>query len=174
MADSKPPARKGSGRRTTVLAALLAVITVVAVWLSNCIPGFGIGSSGSGDDDASKGTDDAAATDKSDKAEPAKSEADKPEPASPDPASPDPAKPEPPPLGAAGKTLNVKIDPAGCAVGGAAPVECSKVCERTELFEGMDDAVLDVAGASHGSVIEMTDCLKARGIDKVAIRRETP
>lgn len=166
MADSKPPARNGSSRRTTVLAALLAVITVVAVWLSNCIPGFGIGSSGSGDDDASKGTDDAA---KTDKAEPAKSEADKPE-----ADKPEPDKPEPPPLGAAGKTLNVKIDPAGCAVGGAAPVECSKVCERTELFEGMDDAVLDVAGASHGSVIEMTDCLKARGIDKVAIRRETP
>ncbi len=164
MADSKLPARKGSSRRTTVLAALLAVITVVALWLSNCIPGFGIGSSGSGDDDASKGTDDAAKSDKTDKAEPARSEADKPE----------PAKSEPPPLGAAGKTLNVKIDPAGCAVGGAAPVECSKVCERTELFEGMDDAVLEVAGASHGSVLEMTDCLKARGIDKVAIRRETP
>jgi hypothetical protein len=171
MADSKPPARKGSSRRTTVLAALLAVITVVAVWLSNCIPGFGIGSSGSGEGEGSK--------DDADKAEPAKSESDKPEPAKPEPAKPEPAKPEPakpepPPLGAAGKTLNVKIDVAGCSVGGATPVECSKVCERTELFEGMDDAVLEVAGASHGSVLEMTDCLKAQGIDKVAIRRETP
>jgi hypothetical protein len=172
MADSKPPTRKGSSRRTTVLAALLAVIAVVAVWLSNCIPGFGIGSSGSGEGEGNG---------EADKPEPAKSEADKPEPAKPEPAKPEPAKPEPatpelapPSVGTAGKTLSVKIDPAGCAVGGATPVECSKVCERPELFEGMDDAVLEVAGASHGSVIEMTECLKAQGIDKIAIRREAP
>lgn len=168
MADSKQPARKATGGRTTVLAALLAVIAVVAVWLSDCIPGFGLGSSGSGDGEKTDAD--------ADKAEAAKSESAKPEPAKPEPAKPEPAKPEqqPPPLGATGKTLNVKIDVAGCAVAGAEPVECSKVCERSELFEGMDDAVLDVAGASHGSVIEMTDCLKAKGIDKVAIRRESP
>jgi hypothetical protein len=165
MADSKQPARKATGGRTTVLAALLAVIAVVAVWLSNCIPGFGIGSSGSGAGEGSK--DDAK------KAEAAKSEADKPEADKPEPAKPEADKPEPPPVGTAGNTLNVKIDVAGCAVGGAEPVDCSKICERSELFEGMDDAVLEVAGASHGSVLEMTDCLKAKGIDKVAIRRES-
>lgn len=152
----------------TVLVALLAVIAVIAVWLSNCIPGFGIGSSGGGE----RGND---------KADAAKSESDKPEPAKPEPATPDkpePATPEPvkPPLLGAGtgKTLNVKIDVLGCSIAGAEPVDCSKICERTELFEGMDDAVLEVDEASHGSVIAMTDCLKAKGIDKVAIRRETP
>jgi hypothetical protein len=160
MADSKPPARKATSRRTAVLAALLAVVAIVAVWLSDCIPGFGLGSSG----EAGEGTD----------ADAAKPEPAKPEPATKPEAKPEAAKPEPPAGGTAGKTLNVKIDVAGCAVAGAEPVDCSTVCERSELFEGMDDAVLDVDGASHGSVLEMTDCLKAKGIDKVAIRRESP
>lgn len=165
MADAKQPARKGTSRRMPVLAALFAVIAVVAMWLSDCIPGFGIGSSGSGDGQPTDAD--------ADKAEAAKSEPDA-SPPPPDKPRPDePAPAEPPPL-AAGKTLNVKIDVAGCAVGAAEPIDCSKVCERSELFEGMDAAVLEVAGASHGSVIEMTDCLKAKGIDKVAIRRETP
>jgi hypothetical protein len=172
MAASKqpPPKAKSSGR-TTVLAALVAVIVVVAVWLSNCIPGFGMGSSDRGDGEGEADGQPEAAKPESDKADSAKSEPDKPEPAKPDPAQPDLA---PPQLGAAGKTLNVKIDVAGCAVAGSEPVECSKVCERAELFEGMDDAVLEVSGASHGSVVEMVDCLKAMGIDKVAIRRESP
>jgi hypothetical protein len=160
----------------TVLAALLAVIAVVAVWLSNCIPGFGLGSSGSGTNTANEGDADKpeAAKSEADKSEPAKTEPAKPEPAKPEPVRPEPARPEPPPVGGTGNTLNVKIDVAGCAVGGAAPVDCSKLCERSELFEGMDDAVLEVDGASHGSVLAMTDCLKAKGIDKVAIRRESP
>jgi hypothetical protein len=162
MPDSKQAARKGtSGRRMTVIAALLAVIVVVAVWLSNCIPGFGLGSSGRG------GADETDAD--ADKAGPAKPEPAKPEPAKPEPAKPELAKPEP-----AGKTLSVTIDVAGCSVAGSEPAECSKLCERAELFAGIDDAVLDVAGASHGSVVEMLDCLKAKGIDKVAIRRESP
>ena len=153
MPDSKQAARKRmSGRRITVIATLLAVIVVVAVWLSNCIPGFGIGSSGRGDGDDTGKTAPA-------KTEPAKTE----------PAKTEPPKPEP-----AGKTLNVTIGVAGCSVAGSEPVECSKICERAELFEGIDDAVLDVAEASHGSVIEMTDCLKVRGIDKLAIRRDSP
>jgi hypothetical protein len=167
MPDSKQAARKGtSGRRITVIAALLAVIVVVAVWLSNCIPGFGLGSSGRGGDDD---TDVDAG-----KAGPAKPEPGKTEPAKTETPKPEPSKLEPPKLGTAGKTLSVTIDVAGCSIAGSEPVECSKICERAELFEGIDDAVLDVAGASHGSVIEMTDCLKAQGIDKVAIRRESP
>jgi hypothetical protein len=162
MPDSKQAARKPtSGRRMTVIAVLLAVIVVVAVWLSNCIPGFGLGSSGRGDGDD---TDVDAG-----KAGPAK-----PEPAKPEPAKPEPPKPEPPKPAPAGKTLSVTIDVGGCSVAGSAPVECSKLCERSELFEGIDDAVLDVSGASHGSVVEMVECLKAKGIDKVAIRRESP
>jgi hypothetical protein len=171
MDDSKQSARKARGRRMTVLAALLAVIAVVAVWLSNCIPGFGLGSSGSGTNTANEGDADKPEAAKS---EADKSEADKSEPAKTEPAKTEPVRPEPPPVGGTGNTLNVKIDVAGCAVGGAAPVDCSKVCERSELFEGMDDAVLEVDGASHGSVLAMTDCLKAKGIDKVAIRRESP
>lgn len=165
MADAKQPARKGTSRRMPVLAALLAVIAVIAVWFSDCVPGFGSGSSGSGEGQRTDAD--------ADKAEAAKSESDKPESDKPPPQPDEPLPTDPPPL-AAGKTLNVKIDVAGCAVGVAEPVDCSKVCERSELFEGMDAAVLEVAGASHGSVIQMTDCLKAKGIDKVAIRRETP
>jgi hypothetical protein len=160
MPDSKQAARKPtSGRNMTVIAVLLAVIVVVAAWLSNCIPGFGLGSSGRGDD-----TD----TDvDSGKAGPAKTEPPKAEPPKPEPLGAEPPKP-------AGKTLSVTIDVGGCSVAGSERVECSKLCERTELFEGIDDAVLDVAGASHGSVVEMVDCLKTKGIDKVAIRRESP
>jgi hypothetical protein len=166
MPDSKQAARKTmSGRRITVIATLIAVIVVAALWLSNCIPGFGIGSSGGdGDDDVDAG-----------KAGPAKPEPAKPEPAKSEPAKSEPAKSEQPePPKPAGKTLNVTINVAGCSVAGSEPVECSKICERAELFEGIDDAVLDVADASHGSVVEMTDCLKAQGIDKLAIRRESP
>jgi hypothetical protein len=148
----------------TILAALLAVVVVLAVWLSNCIPGFGIGSSGPGDGAA----DDTGAA----KSERAKPEPAKPEAAEPDTDKPEPAKPEPEALGAAGTTLTVTIDVGGCAVAESAPIDCAKICDRNELFVGIDDAVLEVAGASHGSVVAVIDCLKAKGIDKVAIRRE--
>lgn len=155
MANKQEPKRKrGGGGRTTVLAALLAVVALVAIWLSDCIAGFGIGSSGDAEGEAEQ-------------AEPA-------EPAQPEPekvAPPEP-EPEPEPAAAANKTLKVTIDVHGCSIDGAAPSDCASVCERAELFEGVDDAILDVKEASHGSVIAMTDCLKSKGIDKVAIHRE--
>jgi hypothetical protein len=174
MPDSKQAARKPtSGRNMTVIAVLLAVIVVVAAWLSNCIPGFGLGSSGRGDDtDVDAGKAGPAKPEPAKPEEPAKAEPPKPEPAKPEPPKPEPLGAEPPKP--ADKTLSVTIDVGGCSVAGSERVECSKLCERTELFEGIDDAVLDVAGASHGSVVEMVDCLKAKGIDKVAIRRESP
>jgi hypothetical protein len=172
MAGPKQPAKTGSRGRTTVIAALLAVAVVVAVWLSNCIPGFGIGSSGDSEDAAKGGDAERADAAKREPVESTKSAPEKPEPKKPEPETPEPETPEPPKLGSAGTTLTVKIDVAGCAVAGSEPIECSKMCERTELFAGIDDAVLEVAGASHGSVVEMLDCLKAKGIDKVAVRRE--
>ncbi|KIG17492.1 hypothetical protein DB30_03193 [Enhygromyxa salina] len=155
MAEKQERKRKGSGGRTTVLGALLAVVTLVALWLSDCIPGFGIGSSGDAEGDA-------------DQAEPA-------QPAEPEqvtPPEPEP-EPEPPaPESAANKTLKITIDVHGCSIDGAPASDCASVCERGELFEGVDDAILDVKEASHGSVIAMTDCLKSKGIEKVAINRE--
>ena len=173
MPAPQQPARTGARSRWIVLAALAALIFVVAMWLSNCIPGFGRGSSGAGEGD-SKAAD-------AKQAEPAKSEPTKTEPAKPEPAKPEPPKPElelpeppdpEPPDPEGGARLTVTIDVGGCSVPGSEPVECSKMCERVELFTNIDDAVLEVAGASHGSVVAMIDCLKSKGIDKVAIRRE--
>ncbi len=166
MAAPKQPAQTGGRGRKAVLAAFVAVVAVVAVWLSNCIPGFGLGTSGEGQDGEGE------------RAEPAKSEPAKTEPAKPEPAKPEPPpttepRPvEPPPLASAGTTLTVAIGVNGCSVAGSEPIECSKMCERTDLYTGIDDAVLEVTGASQGSVVAMLDCLKTKGIDKVAIRRE--
>ena len=168
MATAQQPARKGARSRRVVLAALLAVAVVVAVWLSNCIPGFGLGSGSSGNGEAEGDGERADAA--KPEPEPSKSEPSKPEPAKPEPPKPD--KAEPPPLGSTGTTLTVAIGVNGCAVAGSEPIDCAKMCERTDLFTGIDDAVLEVAGASHGSVVAMLDCLKAKGIDKVAVRRE--
>jgi hypothetical protein len=140
------PKPKGSGKRTTVLAALLAIVGLVAMWLSDCIPGFGVGSD---------------AGDSEGEAEPAEA-------AEPEAAKPEQPEPEQPPA----KTLEVVISVHGCSVAGGEPLECEAMCEQAELFEGIDDAVLEVDGASHGSVVAVTDCLKSKGIDKVAIRRE--
>ncbi|PRQ09181.1 hypothetical protein [Enhygromyxa salina] len=150
MADKQERKRKGSGGRTTVLGALLAVVALVALWLSDCIPGFGIGSSGDAEGDAEQ-------------AEPV-------EQAEQAPPVPEPVPPEP--KQAVDKTLKVTIDVHGCSIDGAPAADCASVCERGELFEGVDDAILDVKEASHGSVIAMTDCLKSKGIEKVAINRE--
>lgn len=167
MADSKQPARTASRGRMVGLVALLAVIAVVAVWLANCIPGFGMGSSGDGDGKA--GTD-------APKAE--KADAEKAEPAKPEPEQPKPEKLDPPQVGEpkpeGGGTLTVNIGAAGCYLVDTKVMDCAKMCEQAELFEGIDDAVLEVDGASHGSVVAMLDCLKAKGIDKVAVRRESP
>ena len=140
-----------------MLAALLAVVAAVAIWLSNCIPGFGVGSSGDAEGEAEQAK-------QAEEAEPAQPE--------PEPVTPPEPQPQPEAAAAANKTLHVTIDVQGCSVGGAAPSDCAKICEQSELFEGVDDAILDVKEASHGSVIAMTDCLKSKGIDKVAIHRE--
>ena len=162
MADKdkdKGKSKKGGGARTTAFTALLAVVAVIAAWLSNCIPGFGIGSSGDAEGEAEKA--------EAEKAVEAEAE---PEP-EPEPAKPE-AKEDEQAGEAAGKTLTVTIDVRGCALAEAEPSECASMCEREELFEGIDDAILDVKQASHESVVAMTDCLKTKGIDKIAIRRE--
>lgn len=154
-AEPKPKPKPKTSKRTTALLALLAVVVVLALWLSNCIPGFGFGGAGDAEGDAQR--DEAA------------------EPATPEP-KPEPEV-EPPPVAepAPNKTLTVKIGLHGCSVNDQPAVECAKLCERAELFEGIDDAVLDTdSDASHASVVAMTDCLKSKGIDKLAIRRGEP
>ena len=156
-AEPKPKPKPKTSKRTTALLALLAVVVVLALWLSNCIPGFGFGGAGDAEGDAQR--DEAA------------------EPATPEPKPEPEPKVEPPPVAepAPNKTLTVKIGLHGCSINDEPPVECAKLCERAELFEGIDDAVLDTdSDASHASVVAMTDCLKSKGIDKLAIRRGEP
>ena len=159
MADDKDRKKKKGSARTTALAGLLAVVAVIAAWLSNCIPGFGIGSSGDAEGEA--------------EAEPAVEAEAKEEPKPAEPEVKEDDKDDDKAGEAAGTTLTVTIDVHGCSVGGAEAFECASLCEKAELFEGVDDAILDANGdASHESVIAVTDCLKSKGIDKVAIRRE--
>ena len=160
MADDKDRKKKKGSARTTALAGLLAVVAVIAAWLSNCIPGFGIGSSGDAEGEA--------------EAEPAVEAEAKEDAKEPEVKEDDKEDKEDDKAGeAAGTTLSVTIDVHGCSVGGAEAFECASLCEKAELFEGVDDAILDANGdASHESVIAVTDCLKSKGIDKVAIRRE--
>ena len=159
MADDKDRKKKKGSARTTALAGLLAVVAVIAAWLSNCIPGFGVGSSGDAEGEA--------------EAEPAVEAEAKEEPKPAEPEVKEDDKDDDKAGEAAGTTLTVTIDVHGCSVGEAAAFECASLCEKAELFEGVDDAILDANGdASHESVIAVTDCLKSKGIDKVAIRRE--
>jgi hypothetical protein len=157
----KPNERKPDkprSRRTTVLLALLAVIVVLAIWLSNCIPGFGFGGAGEADGEASEQTAEGEA--KTPPSEPAK------------PAEPPPTPTPEPAAAPVSKTLLVRIDVRGCSIADAPPSECASLCERAELFENIDDAIVQVDGASQASVVAMLDCLKSKQIDKVAIRRE--
>ena len=159
MADDKDRKKKKGSARTTALAGLLAVVAVIAAWLSNCIPGFGVGSSGDAEGEA--------------EAEPAVEAEAKEEPKPAEPEVKEDDKDDDKAGEAAGTTLSVTIDVHGCSVGGAEAFECASLCEKAELFEGVDDAILDANGdASHESVVAVTDCLKSKNIDKVAIRRE--
>ncbi|PRQ02839.1 hypothetical protein ENSA5_20160 [Enhygromyxa salina] len=145
---------KGSGGRTTVLAALLAIITLVAMWLSDCIPGFGIGSSGSADGEPEA----------SEKAEPAEPEPEpKPEP-EPEP-EPKPEKLEKP------GPLEIVVDARGCIIGDAAPQDCAALCEQDELFEGVNEVKIDTTEGPHDKVVALLDCVKNRGLE-VAVTRE--
>lgn len=151
--QANKPKRSG---RTTALAGLLAVVAVIAAWLSNCIPGFGIGG-GEGEGEADKAAES-------------------------EPAKPAEAEPETEPtkqgeggqagLGATREPLplNLTIDARGCIFGDGQPIECEAACERDELFEGVDSVIIDAKNAPQSTVMDVLDCLKAKKL-KVSIER---
>ena len=141
---AKPPAKKKGGARTPVLAGILAIVALVALWLSDCVPGFGGGSEGGGDDKTAK-------SEKAEKAE--KTEA-VPEVQT---EAPDAVrKPMP---------LKVTVDGRGCSINGTAYSDCNEICEaNASLLVGADSAVIDAKDGSHEKVTAIVDCLKANNI----------
>jgi hypothetical protein len=147
---SKPEKKRGgAGVRTGLFAGLLAAVAALAVWLSDCVPGFGIGG-GEGE-----GEGQAPATDKPDKPEkaepPAKTE-----------AAPLPAKPAPP---------NIEIGVSGCKLDEGPTQTCAELCKRAEQgeFAGVESIMLQSEQGSQADVTLVLDCLKAAGVTKLAI-----
>lgn len=151
-----------------MLAGLLAIVAVFAAWLSNCIPGFGFGSNGEGEGEGEQAAE-------SERAKPAEAEPE----TEPEPAKPgEPSKPDG--LGAAAdsdtserKPVPVKltIDARGCIFDGGEPIDCATMCDDDKLFEGADSVIIDAKNGPHGVVMDVLDCLKARGL-AVAINRK--
>jgi hypothetical protein len=146
------PKRTG---RTTVLAGLLAIVAVVAAYLSDCIPGFGLGSrSGDGEGEQAEPAD----------AKPA-------EPADAKPAEDEQAV-EPAPIPERKPMpLKLTIDARGCAFADGQPIDCATLCDRPELFEGADSVIIDATNGPHGVVVDVLDCLKSLDLS-VSIKRK--
>jgi hypothetical protein len=148
--DKRPSKPKRSGR-TTGLAGLLAVVALIAAWLSDCIPGFGIGSD-SGDGEAEQ-------AEEIDPAKPAE-----PEPEPPEPTEPEPSVRKPMPL-------KLTIDARGCMLDGGDPIDCKTLCDDPKRFEGRDAVTIDAKDGPHAAVVDALDCLKTHDL-AVAITRE--
>jgi len=120
-----------------VLAGLLAIVGLVAIWLSDCIPGFGLGSEGVADGQV-----------RGELAEPAERE----------PAEPEPAEPE------SERKLPMKltIDARGCLVDGGQPQDCAALCDQDELFAGLDTVKIDAKNGPHETVSQVEACLRAK------------
>jgi hypothetical protein len=151
---------KRGGARTAMLGGLLAIIAVIAAWLSNCIPGFGIGS-GTGE-----GEGDDARTEPAQRAEPESETEKKTE----QPANTEQPKPEQPSVT---KPMPIKltVDPRGCSVDGDEPIDCATLCDQSELFEGRDTVIIDAKNGPHGVVVDVLDCLKSKDL-AVSITRK--
>src|SRR5690606_3772748 len=143
--------------RTTVLAALLALVAAVALWLSDCIPGFGLGS-GTKEGEAGESEK----SEKSEKSEQAT-------PAEPEPPAED--EPEQQPSVRKPMPMKLTVDARGCSVNGGDPIDCATLCDDAELFEGVGSVVIDAKRGPHGVVVEILDCLKSKNLS-VAISRE--
>jgi hypothetical protein len=160
--NKQPSQPKRGGARTLVFGGLLAIVALVALWLSNCIPGFGIGSRGEGEGGEKGGGEKADA----DKAKPAEPESEPEKTAEPEqpktPEQPIVRKPMP---------MKLTVDPAGCSVNGGDPFDCATLCDQAELFEGIDTAIVDAKNGSHGVVVEVLDCLKSKDL-AVSITRK--
>jgi hypothetical protein len=147
--SNRPPAaekKRGSGVRTGLIGVLLAAVAALAIWLSDCVPGFGIGGGeGEGEGQAP------AKTDKPDTTPPAKTE-----------AAPLPAKPAPP---------SIEIGVGGCKLGDGPTQTCAELCKRAEQgeFAGVESVTLHGEQGSQADVTQVIDCLKAAGVTKLAI-----
>jgi hypothetical protein len=148
MTEKGKAKTKGGGGRSRALAALLAIVALVAIWLSDCIPGFGLGSLGI-DGEAQ----DAEQAEPVEKVEPAV------------PESEVEAEAEPP------RTLKLIVEPRGCTVEGGEPFDCATLCERTELFAGVESVVIDATEASHATVTEVLDCLATFDVTVATTRK---
>ncbi len=151
--DKRAPKAKRSGR-STILAGLLAIVALIAVWLSDCIPGFGIGS-GTKDGEGEQA--------EQDEAEPAK-------PAEPEPPEPEPAKPAQPVVSKP-MPMKLTIDARGCMIDGGEPIDCKTLCDDAKRFEGIDAVTIDAKNGPHGAVVDALDCLDSKDL-AVAITRE--
>lgn len=175
--NAKDKKKKGGGR-TTAFAGLLAVVAVIGAWLSNCIPGFGIGADGSAEGEAQKSEQsDTPAEPEAKQAEAAKQdegdkqsgEEDKGEAQ----AGEQPELAEAPSVAAAGPMMIV-VDARGCTVGDgpeAKPQDCETLCKDSEQFAGVESVKLDTTEGPHKTVVTLLDCLREAKIP-VAVTRD--
>ncbi|MFO7564700.1 MAG: hypothetical protein R6X02_18800 [Enhygromyxa sp.] len=152
--DKRASKAKRSGR-TTGLAGLLAVIALIAMWLSDCIPGFGIGS-------GTKEGEGEVAEDEAEPAKPAEPEPDPPE--EDEVAEPEPTVRKPMPM-------KLTIDARGCMINGGEPIACDALCDDPKRFEGVDAVTVDAKDGPHQAVVDALDCLETHDL-AVAITRE--
>ena len=138
-----------------MLAGLLAVVALVALWLSDCIPGFGVGA-GTKDSEGEAAKQDA-------KPE-VQTEAPKPVEQPPAKVEPEVAAPKPTPM-------KVTVDARGCMVNGADPIDCETVCDQAELFDNVDTVLIDATDGPQGFVDEVLTCVEAKHL-AVKITRE--
>jgi len=177
MADSKSKDgknKKKGGGRTTALAGLLAVVAVIAAWLSNCIPGFGIGADGSADGDKSEQAEPATKDDEAKQAE----DQTEVEPDAKDSEAKagegqgGDAQGDAPSVAATGPHV-IKVDARGCFTADEPePKDCAELCAQDELGNDGRPINIDPTDAPHAMVVELLDCLKKRGDVEVAVVRE--
>ena len=142
-----------------MLAGILSLVSLVALWLSDCIPGLGVGSKGEGEAEAE-----------------AEAEHEKAQPAEPEPETDTRVEPEtaPPAKAApdrAPRQLRVIVDARGCIIGDAEPRECASSCEDEALFEGVEEVLIDAKEGPHDKTIAVIDCAKQRELPQ-AIERD--
>src|SRR5690606_22397761 len=130
--DDKRAGKAKRGGRSTVVAGLLAIVALVAVWLSDCIPGFGIGSGvKDGEGEPAEET------------EPAKPAEPEPEPA---------AEPDEQPVERKPMPMKLTVDVRGCMIDGGEPIDCKTLCDDPKRFEGIDSVIIDAKDGPYQSV----------------------
>ncbi len=146
--ESKPAKKRGGmGARTGLLGLLLAAIGALALWLSNCVPGFGIG--------GAEGEGDAASSSKAESSTPTKTD-------------------EAAPPSAASSTPVIAVGVYGCKLNDEVAQPCADLCKRAEQgeFAGVTAAKVASTQGSHADVTAVIDCLKAAGVSKLAIEKD--